>query len=263
MITFQDLRISTDWEPGYTPASAAATAAAATRFLWSTSGQPLVGQPQPDAHTQPQPQPQPQPQHLSNEPVQAQQYVAGQAQPNGAGYPQQADTTNAQSQPDPQQQQQEAQAPPGPFVYDPNGHYDDPNVQAWAQYYAAGGDDPAGAVYFTSIPGIKAPPGGDPSAQQQGQPQGQQQGQQPHGPQSPTQGQPAPWTAQQPVHGHAQAAEGMGLTTTSPAQMGGGIGVYAGYQPQRTMSPSGTAPGADPYGQTYGQTPYGHPQQAV
>jgi hypothetical protein len=47
MITFQDLRISTDWEPGYTPASAAATAAAATRFLWSTSLWPAPCRPAP------------------------------------------------------------------------------------------------------------------------------------------------------------------------------------------------------------------------
>ena len=228
----------------------------------STTSQPTVAQPQSDAHAQPQFQSQPQLQHLSTDPIQSQQYVAGQTQPNGTGYPQQADTTNTQSQPDPQQQQQETQIPPGPFVYDPNGHYDDPNVQAWAQYYAAGGDDAAGAVYFISVPGIKDPPGGDPNAEQQGQPQPQpqQQGQQP---QSPTQGQSAPWAAQQPVHGHTQAAEGVRLNTVSPTQAGSGIGAYAGYHPQRAMSPSGTAPGADPYGQVYGHPPYGHPQQAV
>lgn len=40
-------------------------------------------------------------------------------------------------------------------MYDPNGQYPDPNAQAWAQYYAAGGADPAGAVYFHSVPGVK------------------------------------------------------------------------------------------------------------
>ena len=228
----------------------------------SATAQSTVAQPQSDPHAQPQPQPQPQPhpqpQHLSTDPIQAQQYVAGQAQPNGTGYPQQVDTTNAQSQPDPQQQQQQqqqqTQAPPGPFVYDPNGHYDDPNVQAWAQYYAAGGDDPAGAVYFTGVPGINAP-SGDPNAQQPGE--------QPQGHQNPMQGQAAPWAAQQPVHGHVQAAEGVSLSAASPTQVGAGIGAYPGYHPQRTMSPTGTAPGADSYGQVYGQSPYGHPQQAV
>lgn len=33
--------------------------------------------------------------------------------------------------------------------------YADSNVQAWAQYYAQGGKDPTGAVYFISVPGVK------------------------------------------------------------------------------------------------------------
>ena len=41
-----------------------------------------------------------------------------------------------------------------PFVFDPNATYPDPNVQAWAQYYAQGGPDPTGSVYFISVPGI-------------------------------------------------------------------------------------------------------------
>ena len=35
--------------------------------------------------------------------------------------------------------------------------YADSNVQAWAQYYAQGGKDPTGAVYFISVPGVKEP----------------------------------------------------------------------------------------------------------
>ena len=35
--------------------------------------------------------------------------------------------------------------------------YTDSNVQAWAQYYAQGGKDPTGAVYFISVPGVKGP----------------------------------------------------------------------------------------------------------
>lgn len=35
--------------------------------------------------------------------------------------------------------------------------YADSNVQAWAQYYAQGGKDPTGAVYFVSVPGVKEP----------------------------------------------------------------------------------------------------------
>lgn len=41
-----------------------------------------------------------------------------------------------------------------PFVFDPNATYPDPNMQAWAQYYAQGGTDPTGSVYFISVPGI-------------------------------------------------------------------------------------------------------------
>lgn len=41
-----------------------------------------------------------------------------------------------------------------PFVFDPAGTYPDENVQAWAQYYAQGGTDPTGSVYFISVPGI-------------------------------------------------------------------------------------------------------------
>lgn len=35
--------------------------------------------------------------------------------------------------------------------------YADSNVQAWAGYYAQGGKDPTGAVYFISVPGVKEP----------------------------------------------------------------------------------------------------------
>ena len=35
--------------------------------------------------------------------------------------------------------------------------YADANVQAWAGYYAQGGKDPTGAVYFISVPGVKEP----------------------------------------------------------------------------------------------------------
>jgi signal transducing adaptor molecule len=41
-----------------------------------------------------------------------------------------------------------------PFVFDPDATYPDPNMQAWAQYYAQGGTDPTGSVYFISVPGI-------------------------------------------------------------------------------------------------------------
>ena len=75
-----------------------------------------------------------------------------------------AQTQPAQDQPQPQiQPQPQAQSQPRqqqqpagpPYVYDPTTIYADPNVQAWAQYYAQGGRDLAGSVYFISIPGLK------------------------------------------------------------------------------------------------------------
>ncbi len=42
-----------------------------------------------------------------------------------------------------------------PYPYDPSYTYADQNAQAWAQYYAQGGTDLAGSVYFISIPGVK------------------------------------------------------------------------------------------------------------
>ena len=83
-----------------------------------------------------------------------------------------------QAQPEPQQKQQQ-QPPAGPpYIYDPNTTYADPNVQAWAQYYAQGGRDLAGSVYFISIPGLKenSSPGSTQSNAQQSQ-QAQQGGQ--------------------------------------------------------------------------------------
>jgi signal transducing adaptor molecule len=43
--------------------------------------------------------------------------------------------------------------------------YADSNAQAWAQYYAQGGKDPTGAVYFVSVPGVKEPASPQPAPQ--------------------------------------------------------------------------------------------------
>jgi len=51
-------------------------------------------------------------------------------------------------------------------MYDPNMRYADSNVQAWAQYYAQGGKDPTGAVYFISVPGVKEPASPQPASSQ-------------------------------------------------------------------------------------------------
>ena len=64
-----------------------------------------------------------------------------------------------------------------PYIFDTTATYADPNVQAWMQYYAAGGKDRAGSVYFVSVPGVTDGGAGTPPvvAQAQGQVQGQQQ----------------------------------------------------------------------------------------
>ncbi|KAJ6552741.1 hypothetical protein B0H19DRAFT_1295038 [Mycena capillaripes] len=120
------------------------------------------------AQAQPQQQPaaQPQPQQQAQPAVQQ-----AQAQPQ----PQQQMQPQPEPQPQAQQQQQPAQQAGPPYVYDPHTTYADPNVQAWAQYYAAGGKDLAGSVYFISIPGITdAAPTPAPAAQAQQQQQQQQ-----------------------------------------------------------------------------------------
>lgn len=61
-----------------------------------------------------------------------------------------------------------------PYPYDPSYTYADQNAQAWAQYYAQGGTDLAGSVYFISIPGVKE--GSVASTLQHQQPQQTQQG---------------------------------------------------------------------------------------
>jgi signal transducing adaptor molecule len=64
-----------------------------------------------------------------------------------------------------------------PFVFDPNATYPDQNVQAWAQYYAQGGIDPTGSVYFISVPGITNAPTAATAVQPaEGQQQQQQAG---------------------------------------------------------------------------------------
>ncbi|KAG9223879.1 hypothetical protein CCMSSC00406_0007741 [Pleurotus cornucopiae] len=68
-----------------------------------------------------------------------------------------------QSQAEPQAQVQSTEQPSKqqsgpPYVFDPHTTYADPNVQAWAQYYAKGGTDMAGTVYFISVPGLTDAP---------------------------------------------------------------------------------------------------------
>jgi signal transducing adaptor molecule len=85
--------------------------------------------------------------------------------------------TQAQAQAQAQPQVQKQMTGP-PFVFDANATYPDQNVQAWAQYYAQGGTDPTGSVYFISVPGItdaQAPPVAAAVQPAEGQRQQQQQ----------------------------------------------------------------------------------------
>src|SRR6266702_5658008 len=122
----------------------------------------LQGQQQPQVQLQSQLHAQSQPQlhHVQSQvSIQAQpqtQSVVPQQQPQ----PQPQTQTQPQTQPPetqvhPHAQEQAQQTMTGPpFVYDPNATYPDQNVQAWAQYYAQGGTDPTGSVYFISVPDI-------------------------------------------------------------------------------------------------------------
>ncbi|KAL1945476.1 hypothetical protein VTO73DRAFT_2327 [Trametes versicolor] len=93
---------------------------------------------QPTPQPKPQSQVRPEPRNQSPAPAHHQAHQKGQPQ----GEPLEASPTPAQPQSGP------------PYVYDPSGTYPDPSVQAWAFYYANGGMDPAGAVYFFSVPGV-------------------------------------------------------------------------------------------------------------
>ncbi|KAJ3965868.1 hypothetical protein EV361DRAFT_616738 [Lentinula raphanica] len=89
----------------------------------------------------------------------------------------QAIPSTHQPQQQPQQQPPQAQSPvhsqttistsgPPPYPYSPTATYSDSNVEAWAQYYAQGGKDPTGAVYFISVPGVKEPSEGNQNEEQ-------------------------------------------------------------------------------------------------
>ncbi|KAI9464810.1 hypothetical protein F5148DRAFT_1209321 [Russula earlei] len=110
-----------------------------------------VPQQQPQVHTQ-----------TPHQPAETHGDVQSQPQPH------------PQSQPQQQQAQQQRTLAGPPFVYDPTLTYPDQNVQAWAQYYAQGGTDPTGSVYFISVPGITDGPQREQEQQQQQQQQQQQ-----------------------------------------------------------------------------------------
>ncbi|KAG8959514.1 ESCRT-0 subunit protein hse1 [Tulasnella sp. 419] len=134
------------------------------------------GQPNPaQSYAQPTPQAQHQPAPDPKQQTQASQPIQPQAQPvrtdtqtqgpvSTGPDPRQPQGQGAPAGAGPGQQQQQQQAGP-PYVWSPTGTYPDPGAQAWAQYYAQGGVDPAGRVYFTpdSLPPEGTPyvpPGG-------------------------------------------------------------------------------------------------------
>jgi signal transducing adaptor molecule len=131
-------------------------------------------QPQPQVQVQAQPiqqeaqqllqqQPQPLPELARSESLQQQPQPKPQPQRQNT-LPQAAATVQPQPQPAVEELESAASAAPAPvdngppYVYNPTGTYSDPNVQAWASYYAQGGTDPAGAVYFIFVPGVKPAP---------------------------------------------------------------------------------------------------------
>jgi signal transducing adaptor molecule len=182
----------------------------------------------PQLQQQPQPQSQPSPQSQQGlqrrQSAQAQQPVPVQQpaqtqQPTQASQPalvqqsalaqqptkaqQPLQTQQAQAQPQAQQASPQQQQSGPPYAYEPNGTYADPNVQAWANYYAQGGKDLAGAVYFISVPGVTdSPPVSAPQDQQSSQ---QTQPQPQHDTSIHSASTPSPTNdAYQAYHGHAQ-----------------------------------------------------------
>ncbi|EPT01024.1 hypothetical protein FOMPIDRAFT_1162436 [Fomitopsis schrenkii] len=240
---------------------------------------PTAGQPGPQAHAQPQPRPQAQatPFQQATAPAQTQLALVPQAQPHLASQPQPQPQPQAQAQAQAQAQHQpqpQAQAQPQPepqqqqsgppYVYNPNTTYADPNVQAWAQYYAQGGTDPTGSVYFVSVPGIKE---GPPASAQAPQPQ-----------QNLSRSSSLS-TAQPGVAQHAQAqAPTTDFGSSAPTQEVGATHIAAeqhaqqpapgsptaSVQPQPAYggSPYGAAPAAYTAGTTPGVSP-GEPQQGA
>jgi hypothetical protein len=109
---------------------------------------------QPQLHTQFEPQLHHAQSQLSIQTQpQTQQGVVPQQQQQQPQPQSQTQTPETQVHPQAQTQQQTTMTGP-PFVFDPAATYPDENVQAWAQYYAQGGTDPTGSVYFISVPGI-------------------------------------------------------------------------------------------------------------
>ncbi|KAF7322102.1 hypothetical protein MKEN_00733800 [Mycena kentingensis (nom. inval.)] len=203
--------------------------------------QPVSAQPQPEAQAQAQPV-------QATQPAQAQTQTQAQPEPQPA-------QTQTQTQTQPAQTQAQPAGPP--YIFDTSATYADPNVQAWMQYYAAGGKDLAGSVYFVSVPGVT-----DGAAQAQAQPAQQAQPTQQQQAQ-PAQHQPAQSAQQaQPV----QAQQSVQAQTVIPAQSAvptSPIDDDSDYLPD----PYANQPLPDPYAQSQAQSPpqatYTQPQSEL
>jgi len=125
-------------------------------------GGPVL-QPSMDQNTSTAPQPQQAPPQSQPQPIRHDTQGSLHAASPVGQHPQMAGA-HPVDQAQAQQQQQKAQQGP-PYVWSPNGQYPDEGAQAWAKYYAAGGTDPAGRVYFTpeSLPPEGQAPLGVPS----------------------------------------------------------------------------------------------------
>lgn len=128
--------------------------------------------------------------------------------------------------------------------------YSDSNVQAWAQYYAQGGKDPTGAVYFISVPGVKepAPPQTAPSPAAATTATATTIGVNPNPGQSPTRRQSLLYNP----HGAADTGESQGTEDDLPLQNPyDRYGLALGGATNQTPGASGPGYGASPY---YGLT---------
>ncbi|ESK87916.1 class e vacuolar protein-sorting machinery protein hse1 [Moniliophthora roreri MCA 2997] len=202
-------------------------------------GQPYPQQQQPGgAQAQPQQQPQqqqgPQPYPaVQHEPLAAQQQQQPQQQP--AQQQQQPQQQPAQQQQQPVQHTQQQQDPP--YIYDPKTTYADPNVQAWAQYYAQGGTDPTGSVYFISVPGIKeAPPALVPPTQQNGVGAGAAGGAGQHQEQGQVYQQQQAYQQQPTQQQQQQSSPTASTHTTYPQQASTSASTYPAQQPQQVLA---------------------------
>ncbi|OCH96406.1 hypothetical protein OBBRIDRAFT_718848 [Obba rivulosa] len=195
--------------------------------------------PQPAVHPQTAPQPQ--------GAIPPQSELAPQPQPTAQPH--------AQGQPQAQQQQQQAAAGQSgpPYIFDPNATYADPNVQAWAQYYAQGGKDLTGTVYFLSVPGIKEGPAPIQAARSASQEtvHQQQQQQQPHSPvvESTQPAAAAPYNAFGGSSGDLQSYPGQQSQFSSESALAGALGsapLHVQQVPEQSSQPhiSRTSPTA-------------------